>query len=179
MNQIINLIKKLLGLMQEEIVPDQNNVSPAPIPSTYPEAVPTTTFTPPVPAFYWNTPEAAQHSVRVICDQEGLTFNMSMGQYSMKIILLACVQIESGFNTNAIHYNHDGQGNISSTDFGIAQINDFWNIGTGKPFPSSDYVLQNPEACIRFMCKQFLAGNAKLWCSFSSGAYLKVVNLFK
>lgn len=138
------------------------------------KTMPDITPTPPVPiTFLWDNAANAQHSVRVICDQENLTFDMQYGIASTKNILLACVQVESGFNPNAVHYNRDTQGNILSVDYGISQINSYWNIGVDKPFPSSEYVLANPEACIRFMCKAFMNGEAKLWCSFSEGLYKK------
>jgi hypothetical protein len=119
---------------------------------------------PPKTAFYWNTPAAARHSVRVICDQEGLSWND-------KNILDACVHVESGYNPLAIHPNKDISGKVWSTDYGICQINDYWNIGAGKTFPTSDFVLQNPEASVRFMCRMWKAGKQNLWASWTSGLY--------
>jgi hypothetical protein len=33
--------------------------------------------------------------------------------------------------------------------------NDYYNIGTGKPFPSVSYVLNYPEACVRRICQYY------------------------
>jgi len=54
------------------------------------------------------------------------------------------------------------------------QINDYYHIGTGKDFASVDYVMRNPEACIRYMCAYYKRfGNLNAWVSFTSGAYKK------
>lgn len=117
----------------------------------------------------WDTPEKARHSVRVICDEEGLSVKD-------KNILTACVQVESGFDPQAI-----GKHNSNGTrDWGISQFNDgknaqgvpYW-IGEGAAFSSTDEVLNNPEKCIRLMCKMWLARKQYLWSSFQSGAYKK------
>lgn len=124
-----------------------------------------TGYPPPTPTTYlWDTPANARHSIRVICDEMGLP-------YVQKNILTACVEVESGFNPKAIHLNKDGQGHILSTDYGIVQVNDFWWIGATKQFPSTDYVLNNPETCVRWMVKMFLEGKQNMWCSYTSGAY--------
>ena len=122
--------------------------------------------TPDAGPLVWTDPASARHAVRVVCDLMGLTAQM-------KDILCACVEVESNFNPLAVHYNRDTEGNILSIDYGIAQINSYWNIGTDKPFPSSEYVLQNPQICIQFMCDMFLQGHENLWCSYTSGLYNK------
>ena len=48
----------------------------------------------------WTDPASARHAVRVVCDLMGLTVQM-------KDILCACVEVESGFNPLAVHYNKD------------------------------------------------------------------------
>ena len=120
---------------------------------------------------YVNGDPNNHHNVRVLCDLCSLT-------EEQKNILTACVRVESDFNTQITHSNYaytlEGVKFVASTDFGIVQINSYWNIGDGKPFPSSEYVLQNPEACVRFMCNYYKQnGNLDLWCSYTSGAYLK------
>jgi hypothetical protein len=119
----------------------------------------------PKPVYLWDTPENARHSVRVICDEEGLSL-------ADKNDLCACVQVESEFNPKALHRNRGADGiQILSTDYGIVQVNDFYHIGPGKDFPSVDYVLNNPEACVRWMARLFKAGKQNLWASYTSGAY--------
>lgn len=117
----------------------------------------------------WSDPLVAQHNVRVLCDLEGLA-------YSQKEILTACVKIESDFKILAEHINYaftaTGVRYIASTDFGIVQVNDYWHIGSGKDFPSSAYVLANPELCVRWMCVYYKThGNLNAWVSYTSGAY--------
>jgi hypothetical protein len=154
------LLTNLVALYQTLIARKQTTI-PEPI---KPPSQPTT--------YFWDTKDNARHSVRVICDETGLPLND-------KNILTACVQVESDFDPNAIHHNRDIDGKITSTDYGIAQINDFFHIGPGKDFPSVQFVLENPEACIRWMAKMWKAGKQSLWTSFSTGAYkqyLKVAN---
>lgn len=103
----------------------------------------------------WTGKENCRHNVRVICDLEGLN-------EEQKNDLSSTVHCESGYKPLCIHPNIVS-GRTASTDFGIAQINDYYHIGEGKDFSSTQYVLDNPEACIRWMCKQWLAGNGRLW----------------
>ena len=117
----------------------------------------------------WSDPIQAHHNVRVLCDLTGLT-------YEQKEVLTACVAIESNFLINAVHPNYafrsDGTKYIASTDYGIVQVNDYWHIGEGKDFPSVEYVLANPQACVQWMCNYYKQnGNLNAWCSFTSGAY--------
>ena len=91
----------------------------------------------------------------------------------MKDILCACVEVESGFNPLAVHYNKDKTGAIWSADWGICQINDWFNVGVGKPFPSTDFVLQNPQIDIQWMCDMFLQGKESMWSSYSQKLYLR------
>lgn len=121
----------------------------------------------------WDTVQNARHSVRVICDQEGLT-------WADKNDLCATVGAESGWMSYYLSGPKKGQpvirqnienGKVWSTDFGISQINDHFHIGPGKSFPSSQYVLDNPEACIRWMCKQWKLGNRNWWIAYKHGAY--------
>lgn len=99
----------------------------------------------------WSTRETIRKSVRIICDDEGLP-------YYLKNQLTNTVQGESGFNIKAVNRNYDG-----SSDYGIAQFNTRWYIGPGKPIPSIEVALNDPEFCIRVMCKQFLKGRQRDW----------------
>lgn len=110
--------------------------------------------------YLWDTPTAAKHSVRVICDESGLSV-------ADKNDLCATVGAESGWNPKAV-----GKPNSNGTrDWGICQINDGLWIGTGKEFISTDYVCDHPEVCIRWMCKQWKAGHRNWWMGYKSGAY--------
>lgn len=113
----------------------------------------------------WDTPENARHSVRVICDEEGL----SPGQKNLMSSVIHC---ESGYDVNCVHPNKSPTtGKVMSTDYGICQINDFYHIGPNKDFPTVDYVMHNPAACVRWMCKMVLAGKINLWVCYSRNLY--------
>lgn len=122
----------------------------------------------PLPAvLLWDTPKDAWHSTRVLCDDLGLT-------YEQKNILCACVFQESRFLTNPKpNQNKDPKtGLVWSTDYGIVQVNDHYHIGPGKDFPSVEYVIANPEKCIRWMIGIMKAtGALQPWSSYTSGAY--------
>ena len=79
---------------------------------------------------------------------------------------------ESGFKNTAKNENKR-DGKTVSIDWGICQINDYWHIGAGKSFPSVEYVLKNPAEVVKWMIKQYKAGNLKWWIAYKSGAYKK------
>lgn len=120
----------------------------------------------------WTDPLSNRHNVRVLCDKADLTLQA-------KNIITACVEVESGFynyfpNGNpVIHKNFNTKGILTSTDWGIVQINDLYHCGEGKDFPSADFVMANPQKAVEFMIDMYKAGRLSLWVSFSSGAYLK------
>lgn len=122
-----------------------------------------------IPPYKWDTPANARHSVRVICDEEGLT-------WEQKEIIAACIKQESAFKNWVKCENKDKDGKVWSTDHGICQINDYWNIGKNRPFPSVEYVMDNPDKVVRWMIKMMRAGKLSLWASYSSGAYKKYIN---
>lgn len=109
-----------------------------------------------------------RHNVRVMCDLAGL-------KLFDKNVITACVEQESDFYPLAI-----GKPNSNGTkDWGICQFNDgkyhdlnLW-IGPGAHFPNTQYVLDNPEECVRVMIAQYKAGNIHFWSSYSTGAYKK------
>lgn len=119
---------------------------------TVPESVP--------PALDFSSPRAAYHSTRVLCDELGLTF-------PQKNELCACIYQESRFNNGAVGKNP------KSTDWGIVQVNDTpgWHIGPGLEFPSVQFVVANPETCVRWMIRMYKEGRINYWASHSSGAY--------
>lgn len=114
----------------------------------------------------WGSASNNYHNVRVLADLAGLSLDD-------KNDLCACIYQESGFDPNAQHANTNAAGVILSTDYGICQINDYYHIGPGKDFPSVEYVLDNPEADVKWMISMLQHGLLKQWVSFSSGAYLQ------
>lgn len=125
----------------------------------------------------WSIVPNAHHNVRAICDLEGLN-------WEQKQILAACVYQESQFKIGAHHENYafhkDGTRYLSSTDYGIVQINDYWHIegfGPGHDFPSVEYVYGHPEECVRWMAKYYKQhGHLNAWCSYTTGAYKPWLN---
>jgi hypothetical protein len=110
----------------------------------------------------WSNTGASRHSVRVICDDEGLSI-------IEKNELCATIGGESNWNPKAVGKpNFDG-----SRDYGIIQLNDHYWIGKDKLFPDVDYVLNNPEKCVRWMCKQWKLGNKNWWYAYKNKSYLK------
>lgn len=112
------------------------------------------------PKYQWATKEYAKHSVRVICDEEGLTLEQ-------KNTMTATVAAESGFNTLAVNYNRRADGSVASTDYGICQWNDYYH---GKEI-SPDEALHNPEKAVRLMCSYWKRNQRSLWIGYSSGNY--------
>lgn len=105
--------------------------------------------------------EHSLHSVRVICDEMGLN-------WSEKATICACIYQESRFNNKAKGYNKDHTGHVVSTDWGICQVNDFYNIGKGKKWSSVQQVLDNPEHVVRWMITCYKQGKLDLWSSYKS-----------
>jgi hypothetical protein len=124
---------------------------------------------PPKPKYRWDGPLHVRHSVRLICDEEGLSLEA-------KNIITACIQQESQFNPKAIGKpNKDG-----TIDYGLCQYNNgrnkkgvpYW-IGPGADFASVEEVLNDPEKNVRVMIREYKAGHIKWWASYSTGAYKK------
>lgn len=143
------------------------------------------TIKPMPPIYLFDTQEHARHSIRVICDEAGLSF-------SDKNDITACIYQESeffnilpnGLPVQCRNYRKradgsfilDEKGNkvLSSTDWGLIQINDTkgWYIGPPPlPFPSVQFLLDNPEKAVRFIIKMQQQGQLNKWVSYSSGAY--------
>lgn len=127
------------------------------LPSNPPPAVPSTPTpspTPPLPKYEWETPAKARHSVRIICDEEGLTVEE-------KNLLCQVIHCESGFNINATHKNTDAR---QTTDYGICMFNSYWY----RDVISSKDALRNPELAVRTMIKAFKEGRLKDWVCYST-----------
>lgn len=143
--------------------PDVQNgpVSPAaPSPSANPDSY----------SYPWDTPEHSYHNARVLCDEAGLTVEE-------KNVLCACIYQESGFynyrpdGEPIKHENLNDDGSVSSTDWGLCQVNDYFHIGAGKDFPSVDYVMAHPNTVVEWMIKKYKAGQLSQWSSYVTGAY--------
>lgn len=98
--------------------------------------------------------------------------------YSMKQAedLIATGWGESGFNPYAIHKNIVG-GVLSSTDWGGAQVNDYWHIIKYKDFPSVEWIMQHPEECYQWMAKIFKTA-PNTWDAHKNGGYKNYLNGF-
>lgn len=157
------------GIPVQINAPEPQKAEPAPSPLP-----PVATPTAPPAAFQWDTAKHAYHSVRVICDEMGLSVEQ-------KNVLCACIYQESTFlnyrapGVPTTNKNRRPDGTLSSTDWGICQINDTkgWHIGPGLSFPSVQDVLDNPEKAVRYMVRMYKAGKLGLWSSFKFGHYKK------
>lgn len=158
-----NILQKLIDLIRNFIL----KTSIAPIDMKDPLTPPKLVLTPPVNEVNKHKPvETMQELVLRICKEKGLSFQQTNDLYNT-------VRIESGFNNEAIHKNTDGHGKVLSTDYFLCQINDAYHIAPSKDFYSVQYVHDNPDAVLRWMCNLWLKGHANWWCAYSSGAYKK------
>lgn len=171
----MNWLKTLLNWFHMEPMPVESTqpTTQAPVPPVVPliPIDPHTMPTDPIDTLLpWNTTSSLSHenyhNVRVLCDLEGLSFDM-------KNRLTATVWGESEFNTHALCVNHktllDGTVIVASEDNGIAQ----WNTHYHGTEITPDQAVNNPEMAIRLMCKYFLNGQEKQWVARSSGRYLQ------
>ncbi len=115
------------------------------------------------PKYVWTPPDLARHSVRVICDEEGLTVEE-------KNTLDATIGGESGWHIDAVNKNiNPTTGKVTSVDYGICQWNNYWH---GKEI-SPDEALHNPEKAVRLMCAYWKRGQRDLWIAYKNGSYKK------
>ncbi len=165
-------LQELFKLVLEWLMPStDHSITEVPIIPPEPPVVPV--LSQPAP-YLWDTPEHARHSVRVICDEELIlqkTILIDGKRYYPKDVICAVIMGESEFYNNAKNYNRNSKGEITSTDFGICQINDRWHIGPNKDFPSVEYVLANPDKCVRWMCRMFQIGHINAWVAYTNGSY--------
>lgn len=161
---IIIFLAFFFGLKKpkEDIVDEIEYIPTPPPPLPEPPAPP---MPEPTPKYLWDTTANARHSVRVICDEEGLSV-------PEKNLITAVIAGESGFK-NLAKLENKKEGKVWSTDWGICQINDYFHIGPGKTFPSVKYVLENPDKVVRWMIKQYRAGNLGWWVAYKNGSYKK------
>lgn len=164
LDQILDVLKKLFNIQTQVDKLKIQEEQAIKTPTTAPVVV-TTPFPEPVaPKYLWDTPVNARHSIRVICDEEGLNL-------ANKDIICKVINGESGFKNTAINRNKNAKGVVTSTDWGICQINDYFHVGVGKTFSSVDDILQHPDKAVRFMVKMAKVGKLNLWVAYSSGSY--------
>lgn len=151
---IISIFQKIIAILT------QPKIDPPLIPIDQSIPEPVKPIDTPKPMKYeWNTPAKAKHSVRVICDELGLSV-------ADKNLICAVIQCESGFNVNCVHPNQDAR---KSTDYGICQFNDYWY----KTLISPEDALHDPEKAVRLMISQFKKGQLKDWVCYKEGMYKK------
>ncbi len=179
-NLLVALLQNLVTLYKRLISGSTGYPPPAPVkPSPAPIPAQPAPIEPSKPALLWDTPANSKVSVATVCDELGLGSDTQYHVADTKRILLACIELESAFmnyrpnGSPMEHKNFGINGVLSSTDWGLCQINDYWHIGAGKDFPTVQYVLANPEECVRWMARLFKAGKADLWSSFKGQGYKK------
>lgn len=140
------------------------------MPQTNPDALPVS----------FETDKLAYHAVRVLCDLAGLNQIPLQGYSGLtaKDLICSCIFQESEFlnykapGVPTKHENLNKDGSLSSTDWGIVQVNDYFHIApTGSPFASVEVVLSDPQAAVEWMIKCYKAGELSMWDSYLTGAY--------
>lgn len=121
----------------------------------------------------WETPQEAKHSIRVICDDEGVIWRN-------KNLICHTINGESSFynfypadyykaelrGQPVTHKNMREDGTVGSTDWGICQINDRFHIGPNKDFPSVLHVLNHPDLMVRWMIRMMRLGHLDWWYAY-------------
>lgn len=159
---LLDILKELLDFILHPIRVDEQHSMHDPLPAPVTKLIPEVVE---VPKYLWDTPENARHSVRLICDEEGLT-------WQQKEDMSSTVHCESGYLTGIIHPNLDKNGKLSTTDYGICQWNDWWHwIKNNIHEISPDEALHNPEKAVRLMCQYVKWGLLTQWVCFESGMY--------
>ncbi len=151
LQEILNLIAKIIGLQAifvQEIVKKNETMETPKIEE------------PKIEKYLWDNPRNVRHSVRVICDEEGLSV-------AEKNSICAIINCESGHDIKRININKNG-----SKDLGLIQANDYWYIKKGK-FLTEDQALNDPEFCVRLMIKRYKQGFLKDWICYRDGLYKK------
>lgn len=138
--------------------------------------VPATPVDPDSVVYPWDSQKHNWHNVRVLCDKAKLSV-------ADKNIICACIYQESEFfnilpsGLPVTHKNMNAASELLSTDWGIAQINDYWHVKATPDFPSAEYIVAHPEEAVGYMIRCYKAGNIDLWSSYVSGAYKKWLSL--
>lgn len=156
------------GIYNPEM-PSTDNLDEVPAPPFVPASPPEALVRPvepvlapeaPILPLLWDTPQNARHSVRVIADSEGLTFEQ-------KNTMCATIGGESGWITTATNKNKNSKGVITSTDWGICQWNDRYHGTEITP----DEAVHNPEKAVRLMCQYWKRGQRNLWMAYVNNSY--------
>lgn len=165
-SQFITALLKLVGIEQKQLDKVQTTVTP-PTP-----VVPVVTTSPVLaPKYIWNTVSDAKHSVRVICDEEGLDLEQ-------KNTMCATIGGESGWMSYYLEGPKKGlpvkrenyvDGKLDSTDWGICQWNDWYHA---KEI-TVDESLNNPEKAVRLMSAYWKRGDRNEWIAYKNGSYKK------
>ena len=137
-----------MGVIMEKKIPLEKPVESPYVPPTINPLKPELL----VPKYDWSSRDKARHSVRVICDEEGLSV-------AMKNELCLTVQGESDFNPRAFNKNTDG-----SDDCGIAQLNTKWYLKPNNM--TCEDAKNDPEKSIRIMARSFKAGRQRDWIAW-------------
>lgn len=155
---MIDIVKRLIQIVQYQLW-EKNR--PTPTPPPLPDLAPKPEPAPEPPKLEWTNPAAVRHSIRVICDDYGLS-------WAEKDVICAVIQGESGFNPKATNVNTDG-----SVDYGLCQLNSRWYIGPDKEVKTGHEALNDPEKCVRVMVKAYKAGRLRDWWAYRNGSYKK------
>lgn len=147
-----SIFKMIQGAAEEALKGDAH-LQPPPTPPVVPVA-------PPIPPKYmWDTKGHVVHSIRVICDEKG----MSLEQ---KNTMTATIGAESEYNPKA-HYENIYAGKLWSTDWGLCQWNDHYHGKEITPYEA----VHDPEKAVRLMADYWKRGQRAQWSAYKNGSY--------
>lgn len=154
----LNWLQKLLALLTKAVNDFVNTPKIAPVTPITPEVdnkVVSEVKTPPVQpqeateGLKWGNKDEVRHSIRVICDQEGMT-------PLQKDAICEVCKCESGFVLTAKRVNSP-----RSVDRGLFQWNNYWHPEI------TDAIAYDPEKATRLCCKAVKNGKIKTYWSAS------------
>lgn len=155
---MIELLQYLLALF---LKPKEQPNQPEPMPTPAPQPI-----TPPTPKYLWDNPVNVRHSIRVLCDEMGMSVKD-------KNDMCATIQAESGgkFNTKAVNQNKVGN-KLYSTDWGLCQWNDYYHGKEISGGPDGE-AMNNPEKAVRLMGYYWKKGELYRcwWIAYKNGLY--------
>ncbi len=153
LQHIVNILAQIIGLQAIFVQKKTEKVIPIDVPPP-----------PPVPPLILEPKENIKAMILRVCDEEKLT-------PQMKERLFKTIRCETAgtFDPKIV-----GKPNKNGTrDWGLCQFNDgkndkgvpYW-IGKGAVFASTDEVLNNPEKCVRVMCREWKLGHQHYWVCY-------------
>lgn len=129
-------------------------------PAMPPKSPQVATLPPTQPKYQWDTKIHIVHSIRVLCDEAGMTLEQ-------KNTMTATIGAESEYKLTAKCINRNQKGVITSIDNGLCQWNSHYHASEITP----DEAINNPEKAVRLMIQYWKRGQRDLWIGYKNGNY--------